>query len=53
MDKKTNRYAAHRYPIEIIRHAVWFYCRFTLSFRNVEEILTYRGVIVSYEPIRQ
>lgn len=51
--KKTNLYAGHRYPIEIISHAVWLYFRFTLSFRDVEEILAYRGVIVTYEAIRQ
>ncbi len=53
MDEKTNRYAGHRYPAEIISHAVWIYFRFTLSFRDVEEILAYRGVIVTYEAIRQ
>jgi putative transposase len=51
--KKTNPYAGHRYPIEIISHAVWLYFRFPLSFRDVEEILAYRGVIVTYEAIRQ
>ena len=53
MDKKRNPYAGHRYPTEIICHAVWCYFRFTLSFRDVEEILASRGVIVSYEAIRQ
>jgi len=53
MDKQPNPYAGHRYPTEIISHAVWLYFRFTLSFRDVEDILAYRGVIVTYEAIRQ
>lgn len=42
----------HRFPAEVIRHAVWLYFRFTLSFRDVEEMLAQRGVEVSYETIR-
>lgn len=53
MDKKKNPYAGHRYPPEIICHAVWGDFRFTLRFRDVEEILASRGVIVSDEAIRQ
>lgn len=53
MDTKTNPYAGCRYPTEIIRPAVWLYFRFTLSFRDVEEILASRGMIVSDETIRQ
>jgi len=34
----------HRFPAEVIRHAVWLYFRFTLSFRDVEEILAGRGI---------
>ena len=45
-------YRGHRFPPEIIRHAVWLYHRFTLSFRDVEELLAERGIIVSYEAIR-
>ena len=41
----------HRYPAEIIAHCVWLYHRFPLSFREVEELLLVRGVIVSYETI--
>ncbi len=48
-----NLYAGHRYPSEIIAHAVWLYHRFCLSFRDVEDLLAERGVIVSYESIRQ
>lgn len=53
MEKKTDSYAGYRYPTEIIRHAVWLYFRFTPGFRDVEEILAYRGILVSYESIRQ
>jgi putative transposase len=53
MDKKINLYTGHRFAAEIISHAVWLYLRFTLSFRDVEELLASRGVIVSYEAIRQ
>ncbi|MDO9075870.1 MAG: IS6 family transposase [Brevundimonas sp.] len=42
----------HRFPADIIRHAVWLYFRFTLSFRDVEEMLARRGIDVSYETIR-
>ena len=44
-------YKGHRYPAEIIAHCVWLYHRFPLSFREVEELLLVRGVIVSYETI--
>src|SRR4051794_33718680 len=46
-------YKRHRYPTEIISHAVWLYYRFTLSYRDVEELLTARGINVTYETIRQ
>ena len=42
----------HRFPSEIISHAVWLYHRFTLSFRDVEDLLAERGVTVSHEAIR-
>jgi putative transposase len=42
-----------RYPPEIIAHCVWLYHRFPLSFREVEELMLARGVIVSYETLRQ
>src|SRR4051812_49044322 len=42
----------HRFPAEVIRHAVWLYFRFTLSLRDVEELLAQRGILVSYETIR-
>ena len=46
-------YKGHRYPGEIIAHCVWLYHRFPLSFREVEELMLQRGVVVSYETIRQ
>ena len=52
---KNNRgcYRGYRFPPEIIGHAVWLYHRFCLSFRDVEELLAERGIVVSYETIRQ
>ena len=46
-------YAGYRFPPEIIQHAIWLYLRFTLSFRDVEELLAERGVDVSHETIRR
>ncbi|MCX4461150.1 IS6 family transposase [Streptomyces sp. NBC_01728] len=46
-------YRGHRYPVEVISHCVWLYFRFPLSFREVEELLLQRGVIVSYETVRR
>jgi hypothetical protein len=46
------RYKGYRYPIEVIRHAVWLYHRFALSLRDVEELMLARGVVVTYETIR-
>jgi putative transposase len=45
-------YKRHRFPPEIIAYAVWLYYRFALSFRDVEELLASKGVIVSYEAVR-
>ena len=47
------RYARHRYPAEVISHAVWLYFRFPLSLRMVEEMLAARGILVSRETVRQ
>lgn len=41
----------HRYPVEVINQCVWLYFRFPLSFREVEELMLARGVVVSYETI--
>src|SRR6267143_1044454 len=46
-------YRGYRFPPEIIAHAVWLYFRFHLSFRDVQDLLAERGVIVSHETIRQ
>ncbi|CDF34481.1 unnamed protein product [Chondrus crispus] len=51
--KKANSYHGHRFPPEIISTAVWMYHRFALSFRDVEDLMAHRGVIVSYESIRR
>ena len=49
----TASYKGHRFPAEIIAHAVWLYFRFPLSLRMVEEMLAARGITVSHETIRQ
>src|SRR5919107_1517055 len=46
-------YARHQFPPEIVRHAVWLYLRFTLSYRDVEELLAERGIETSYESVRR
>ncbi len=46
-------YRGYRFPSEIISYAVWLSFRFSLSFRDVEELLAERGVVVTYETIRQ
>jgi putative transposase len=46
-------YKRHRFPGEIISHAVWLYYRFSLSHCDVEELLFERSIIVSYEAIRK
>ena len=47
------RYSGYRFHSQIISYAVWVYHRFCLSFRDVEDLLAERGIIVSYETIRQ
>jgi hypothetical protein len=46
-------YAGYRFPPEVIHQAVWLYLRFTLSFRDVEDLLAERGIAVSYETVRR
>src|SRR6202045_567143 len=46
-------YCRHRFPPPIIQHAIWLYLRFTLSYRDVEELLAERGLEVSYETVRR
>ena len=46
-------YRRHRFPPPVIQHAIWLYLRFTLSYRDVEELLAERGLEVSYETARR
>ncbi len=50
---KPISYRRHRFPPIIIQHAIWLYFRFTLSYRDVEDLLAERGIDVSYETIRR
>jgi putative transposase len=53
MAHAPNPYRGFRYPVEVIQHAVWLYHCFSLSLRDVETILAARGIVVSYESIRE
>jgi putative transposase len=46
-------YVRHRFPGEVISYCVWLYYRFSLSYRDVEELMAERGVTVTYETIRE
>ena len=46
-------YAGYRFPPVIIQQAIWLYVRFTLSFRDVEDSLSERGIAISYETVRR
>src|SRR5450631_1768837 len=50
---KKISYSRYRFPPEIIQQVIWLYLRFTLSFRDVEDLLAERGITVSYETIRR
>ncbi|MDA0681697.1 MAG: IS6 family transposase [Proteobacteria bacterium] len=52
MNRAESLYKRHRFPPEIIQHAVWLYYRFNLSSRDIEDLLAERGIAVSYESIR-
>ena len=52
MKSQHKIYKRHRFPPEIISHAVWLYFRFNLSHRDVEDLLAERGIDVTYESIR-
>ncbi len=52
MKRSTTMYKRHRFPPEIIQYAVWLYHRFSLSHRDIEDLLAERGITVSYESIR-
>jgi putative transposase len=43
----------HRFPADVIRHSIWLYAKFTLSYRDVEEMLAERGLDISYETVRR
>ena len=49
----TISFARHQFPPAVIRHAVWLYMRFTLSYRDVEDLLAERGLDISYETVRR
>ncbi len=49
----TPSYKRHRYPAEIISSTLWLYYRFSMSFRDVEELMATRGVVLSYETVRR
>ena len=53
MSSQAPSYRGYRFPSEIISHAVWLYHRFSLSFRDAEDLLAQRGITVTYETIRQ
>jgi len=46
-------FARHQFPPNVIQHAVWLYLRFTLSLRDVEEMLAERGLDLTYETVRR
>ena len=46
-------YSGYRFPPEIIHQAIWLYLRFTLSYRDVEDLLAERGIAISYETVRR
>ena len=52
MNTTPSLYRGHRFPSAIFSHCVWLYFRFPLSYRDVEEMMAERGVVVSYEAIR-
>jgi hypothetical protein len=49
----TISFARYKFPPAIIQHAVWLYVRFTLSYRDVEDLLAERGLDVSYETVQR
>ncbi len=53
MTAPRSSYSGYRFPADIIHRAVWMYLRFTLSYRDVEELLAERGIQVTYETVRR
>jgi putative transposase len=47
-----NLYRRHRFPGEVISHCVWLYYRFCLSYRDIELIMAERGIVLTYETVR-
>ncbi|GHO89465.1 hypothetical protein KSZ_74710 [Dictyobacter formicarum] len=52
-NSSASPYKGYRFPPTVISHCVWLYFRFSLSFRDVEELMAERGVVLTYETIRQ
>ena len=48
---KTTLYRGFRFPQAIIQNVIWLYLRFTISLRDVEELLAERGIVVTYETV--
>jgi transposase-like protein len=53
MSTSASLYHRHRFPAEIVSHCIWLYFRSALSFRDVEEMLAMRGVVLTYETVRE
>lgn len=53
MTSQPNLYRCHRFSSEIISYCVWLYFRFSLSYRDVELLMAQRGVVLTYETVRQ
>jgi putative transposase len=53
MTPSPSLYKGHRFPPEIIRYCVWLYYRFSLSYRDIEEIMAERGIQLTYETVRK
>ena len=51
MNERNQLYQGYHFPLEIISHTVWLYHRFCLSYRDVEDLLAERGIVVPYETI--
>ena len=53
VSKSERRYRRHRFPIEVVEQCVWLYFRFTVSYRDIEEMMAKRGIQVTYETVRE
>ena len=53
MSTREIRYRRYRFPIEVVEQCIWLYFRFALSYRNIEEMMSKRGIQVSYETVRE